>query len=172
MVLRVEAGITILKPPTVGKEVSWIALSVMRYGGLIQCEESFLIIYRGYHDTTSNRYPSERRKNMSLTRVAVVWGRSAERCLGGEDKQKSAPAQSHTKVPTLCTLMWCSPERLGAGWVPGDHTAPPPMSTRAEWARSPKWPKGKARWGRCRGERWTRLTPVFQPKIAWHGCKA
>ena len=68
MVLRVEAGITILKPPTVGKEVSWIALSVVRYGGLVQCEENFLVIYRGYHDTTNNRYPPEWRNDMSINR--------------------------------------------------------------------------------------------------------
>ena len=44
MVLRVETGIAILKPPAVGEEVSWIALSIVRYGGPIQYEESLLVI--------------------------------------------------------------------------------------------------------------------------------
>lgn len=49
MVLRVEAGIAILKPPAVGEEVCWIALSIVRYGSLIQCEESLLFIGRRNH---------------------------------------------------------------------------------------------------------------------------
>lgn len=56
MVLRVEAGIAILEPPAVGEKVSWIALSIVRYGGLIQYEEDLLVIDWCYHDTTNNRF--------------------------------------------------------------------------------------------------------------------
>ncbi len=56
MVLRVEAGIAILEPPAVGEKVSRIALSIVRYDGLVQCEEDLLVIDRCYHDTTNKRF--------------------------------------------------------------------------------------------------------------------
>lgn len=54
MVLCVETGIAILKTPAVGEEVRWIALSIVRYGTLIQYEESLLVIQRRNHDMMSN----------------------------------------------------------------------------------------------------------------------
>lgn len=54
MVVRVEAGIAILKPPAVGEEVSWVALSIVRYGGPIQYEEILLVIEWWNHDMMSN----------------------------------------------------------------------------------------------------------------------
>lgn len=50
MVLRVEARIAILKPPAVGKEVRWIAISIVRCGSLLRYEESLLVIDWRNHD--------------------------------------------------------------------------------------------------------------------------
>ena len=54
MVLRVEAGIAVLKSPAVGEQVSWIALSIMWYVGLVKKEESLLIINWPDHDMTKD----------------------------------------------------------------------------------------------------------------------
>lgn len=56
MVLRVEAGIAILKPPAVREEVNGIALSIVRYSGLIQYEESLLVIDWRNHDMMNSNY--------------------------------------------------------------------------------------------------------------------
>lgn len=78
MVLRVEAGIAVLKPPAVGKEISWIALSIMRYGSLVQYEESLLVIDRRDHDMT-NIQPEDTKVPCSSSRLKPTnWGRSAE----------------------------------------------------------------------------------------------
>ena len=55
MVLRVKAGIAILKAPAVGEKVSWIALSIMRHGAFVWNGKDFLVIDWRNHDTNINR---------------------------------------------------------------------------------------------------------------------
>lgn len=66
MVLRVEAGIAILKPPAVGEEVGWVALSIVRYGSLIQYKENLLVIDWRNHDTPNIDYLQYKERESSL----------------------------------------------------------------------------------------------------------
>lgn len=71
MVLRMEAGIAILKPPAVGEEISWIALSIVGYGGLIQDEEGLLVIDWRVHDMTNDTYLQIREKECPVSHARV-----------------------------------------------------------------------------------------------------
>lgn len=71
MVLRVEAGIAILKPPAVGEEIRWIALSIVGYGGLIQDEGGLLVIDWRIHDMTNNMYLQIREKERPESHARV-----------------------------------------------------------------------------------------------------
>lgn len=54
MILRVEAGIAILKPPAMGCKVDWVALSIVRYCAFVYWKEEFLIIARHKHYITKS----------------------------------------------------------------------------------------------------------------------